>query len=84
MSKSDAITWYETGTATLAVPFPNGKTVCQWCPYVRTEDSLKRHRCLLTGEYLMFPFTSRGNECPVMFDNGEESEDDGTLPPLDL
>ena len=44
MSKSDAITWYEPGTATLAVPFPNGKTVCQWCPYVRTEDSLKRHR----------------------------------------
>ncbi len=64
--------WYTRGYATVPVFFPEDKTVCQWCPYVRNEDSLKRHRCLLTGEYLPYPFTSRGNECPVIFEQKEE------------
>ena len=65
---------YTTGLASLPVPFPEDKTVCQWCPFVRTEDSLKRHRCLLTGEYLPYPFTSRGNECPVVFETQERND----------
>lgn len=73
MSKSEGVTYYTWGVATLPVPFQEGMTRCQWCPYVRNEDSLKRHRCLLTGEYLPFPFTSRGNQCPVIFTNEEEN-----------
>ena len=73
MGMGKAVTYYTWGTATLRVPFPEDMTRCQWCPYVRNEDSLKRHRCLLTGEYLPFPFTSRGNECPIILDEGDEN-----------
>ena len=69
--RSEGVKYYTWGHASLAVPFPEEKLVCQWCPYVRNEDSLKRHKCLLTGEYLPYPFTSRGNECPVVFDEEE-------------
>lgn len=73
MGMDKAVTYYTWGTATLRVPFPEDMTRCQWCPYVRNEDSLKRHRCLLTGEYLPFPFTSRGNECPIILDKEDEA-----------
>ena len=72
MPKTEGVSFYTWGTAELSVPFPEDKTVCQWCPYVRNEDSLKRHRCLLTGEYLPYPFTSRGNECPIKFQESGE------------
>ena len=67
MSKDSSVTWYATGTATIPVYFPNGLTVCQWCPYLKYYDALKRHQCELTKEYLPYPFVSRGNECPVIF-----------------
>lgn len=70
--KGEGVSYYTNGIATLPVPFPEDKVFCQWCPYVRNEDSLKRHRCLLTNEYLPYPFTSRGNECPVVFYGKEE------------
>lgn len=72
MRKKEGVGWYTRGVATVPVSFPEDYVACQWCPYVRNEDSLKRHRCLLTGEYLPFPFTSRGNECPVEFEKEEE------------
>ena len=72
MPKSEGVSYYTTGHATVVVPFPENMTFCQWCNYVRNEDSLKRHRCLLTDEYLPFPFTSRGNECPIIFDKKGE------------
>ena len=71
----DGVSFYTWGKAVLAVPFPEDMTRCQWCPYVRNEDSLKRHRCLLTGEYLPFPFSSRGNECPITFEEVESETD---------
>lgn len=71
MAKGEGVGWYTWGTATVAVCFPEDKTNCQWCPYVRNEDSLKRHRCLLTGEYLPYPFASRGNQCPIVFNEKE-------------
>lgn len=71
MPKEGGVNYYTWGTATLAIPFPEDMTQCQWCPYIRNEDSLKRHRCLLTGEYLPYPFTTRGNQCPINFE--EES-----------
>ena len=66
--------YYTTGVATVVVNFPEDRVVCQWCPYCRNEDSLRRWKCLLTGEYLVYPFQGRGNECPVEFPGGEESE----------
>lgn len=72
MKKLEGVAFYTWGTAEFRVPFPEDKTVCQWCPFVRTEDSLKRHKCQLTGEYLPYPFTSRGDLCPVRFEEEEE------------
>lgn len=74
--REDGVRYYTWGTARLRVPFPEDLTRCQWCPYVRYEDGLKRHRCLLTGEYLPYPFASRGNECPVVIDNNNNNEEE--------
>lgn len=72
MSIQRSVSYYTTGYATIPVRFAEDRTICQWCPYVRTEDSLKRHKCLLTGEYLVYPFSGRGNECPVVFEEGHD------------
>ena len=64
------VLYYTTGVATVVVNFPEDRVVCQWCPYCRNEDSLRRWKCLLTGEYLVYPFRGRGNECPIEL--GEE------------
>lgn len=74
MSRETCVRFYRTGVAFVAVHFPNGEAVCRWCPYVRYDESLRRHRCLFTGEYLPFPMESRGNECPVCFEEEEENE----------
>lgn len=81
MALKNGVSYYTWGTATVRVPFPEDMTVCQWCQYVRTEDSLKRCKCLLTGEYLPFPLTSRGYNCPVKFDM--EDDENETVPALD-
>lgn len=62
------VTWYTPGRAIIQVYFPEDKTVCQWCPFCRGEDSLKRHKCLLTGEYLVYPLISIGNQCPIVLE----------------
>lgn len=59
------ITYYTAAEANIKVFFPEDKTVCQYCRYVRNEDSLKRWKCLLTDEYLVYPFNGVGNNCPL-------------------
>lgn len=71
---NNGVSYYTRAHGTVSVFFPENRTVCQWCPYVRNEDSLKRHRCLLTGEYLVYPFTERGNECPLIIEEGDKDE----------
>lgn len=66
--RNNCVSYYTIGTATIAVSFPEDKVFCNWCHFIRSEDSLKRHRCLLTDEYLPYPFTGRGNRCPVVLD----------------
>lgn len=75
MTKDQGVSYYTKAVATVLLYFPEDKTTCQWCHYVRNEDSLKRHKCLLTNEYLPYPFTSRGNECPAVFQEKEEEAD---------
>ena len=72
MSRETCVRFYKTGTATVSVHFPNGMTVCQWCPYLRWHDGFRRHQCGLTTEFLPYPFDSRGNECPVTFDKEDK------------
>lgn len=69
----NGVSYYTKAYGTVCVYFPENRVTCQWCLYVRNEDSLKRHRCLLTGEYLVYPFTERGNECSLVIEEGEEN-----------
>ncbi|WP_099206197.1 hypothetical protein [Scatolibacter rhodanostii] len=65
MAFERGIKYYTKAEGSIKVNFPEDKTVCQYCPYARNEDSLKRWKCLLTGELLLYPFLSIGNECPL-------------------
>lgn len=69
------VSYYTKAKGTVEVNFPENRVVCQWCPYCRNEDSLKRWKCLLTGEYLVYPFISLGNECPLEV----KEENDGNI-----
>lgn len=72
-NSENCVRFYKTGKATVLVHYPNGDVCCRWCPYVRYDESLRRHRCLFTSEYLPFPLDGRGNECPVILEE-EENE----------
>lgn len=71
VKEEKCVSFYKTGTVSIVVHFPNGETVCRWCPFVRYDESLKRHRCLFTSEYLPFPMDTQGNECPIYFESEE-------------
>ena len=64
----DGIGFYTKATATIDIHFPEDKTVCQYCPYCRNEDSLKRWKCLITSEFLLYPFHTIGNACPFVIE----------------
>ena len=72
--RDTCVSFYKTGVASVAVHFPNGDAVCRWCQFVRYDESLRRHRCLFTNEYLPFPMDTRGNECPIVFEEENENE----------
>lgn len=72
MSFEKGVGWYTKARGVVVVHFPEDKTVCQWCPYCRNEDSLRRWKCLLTGEYLVYPFDSIGNQCPLVLEEQNE------------
>jgi hypothetical protein len=74
MTQSNGVKFYTHGIATVNVFFPDGKTYCNWCQFVRSDEALKRCRCVLTGEYLPYPFTAMGNRCPIVFMEDEEHE----------
>ena len=59
------VDYYTDAVATVTVHFPEDMVVCQWCPFCRGEDSLRRWKCLLTGELLVYPFDALGCRCPL-------------------
>lgn len=65
-NKSTGVRWYTSGYATVPVHFPEGRTVCQYCPYITRQYGL-RHACRLTDEILLYPESERGERCPVIF-----------------
>ena len=72
MESLGKVSYYTKAKATIEVGFPEDRTVCQWCQFCRNEDSLKRWKCLLTHEYLVYPFLSVGNQCPLVFEERSE------------
>ena len=75
MAFERGVRYYTVAEGTVRVNFPEDRTVCQWCPFARNEDSLKRWRCQVTGEYLVYPFVSVGNECPLVIVEEEKGKE---------
>ena len=74
MSRETCVRHYTTGTATVAVHFPNGLTVCQWCPYIQYREGLKRHQCASPANFCR-TVDGMGNECPITFDKEDKQHE---------
>ena len=70
--KGNGVRYYTRATAAITINFPEDRTVCQWCLFCRNEDSLRRWKCMLSGEYLVYPFLTVGNQCPLVFEEKKE------------
>lgn len=67
------VPWYTSGVAHVEVHFPENKVCCANCiPFCRYEEAFKRFSCRATGEQLLYPFTTTGAMCPIVFNNKEE------------
>lgn len=70
------VLYYTKAAGRVEVSFPEDRTVCQWCPFCKSENSLKRWRCTLTEEFLIDPFFSVGNKCPLELVPNNDKEGD--------
>lgn len=61
----DNVYFYTELKGEIHVYFPNGKEVCQYCKYIKSNSDLKRFKCILTEEYIINPFSERGHFCPL-------------------
>lgn len=65
------VRYYTTGIAQVKINFPEGEVCCRWCPFCRSEESLKRYWCRLTNEMIYNPYAGIGECCPVEFEGKE-------------
>ena len=56
---------YTTIEYPLTISFPEGKEICDLCPFCHTENSGTRFRCVQTGEILPFHNVDYGLRCPL-------------------
>lgn len=64
----NGVLWFTKGTANIQVNFPEDKVACQYCPFCRSENDLKRFWCRLTNTMIYNPFIPELPEnCPVEF-----------------
>lgn len=68
------VLYYTLAKGEITVHFPEDKTVCQCCQYIQSESNLKRWKCLITGELLLYPFDAIGNQCPLKLVEDEKNE----------
>ena len=54
--------------ATVEIGFPEDDVSCTWCPLLGVELRSDRKYCRKTGEYLVYPTTGIGFECPLKFE----------------
>ena len=71
-SYDSGVSDYKFGVATVIAPFPvdrRGKEFicCDQCKFYYGR------RCALTGEISAFPGTHRGDQCPLIFEEGAEN-----------
>lgn len=67
----NSVTYYTKGHIVLEVNFPEERIKCQWCPFLVSQESNKRHKCYITSEMLVYPFATVGNQCPIVLDDKE-------------
>lgn len=73
MTLKSGVTHYETRYAIVPIHFPDGKIVCSGCRFCRSDEALRRFRCLLTDDILYRPVTETGARCPVRTEDGHEN-----------
>ncbi|MDE6124037.1 MAG: hypothetical protein K2G22_02265 [Eubacterium sp.] len=70
MSKEfpNGVSYYSKGIAEVEIYFPEGREVCQYCPFCYSEDALERYRCRITPTYRIIPnpFAERAGFCPIV------------------
>jgi hypothetical protein len=59
------VSFYDKGTVTTTVSFPNGQRVCRWCQFCTSDNGI-RYRCRLTNR-LIYTVDALHNECPIEF-----------------
>lgn len=70
------VDFYKKGTAVFPVYFPEGKTDCRHCPYLRNVEHLSLHRCSLTDALVeRLDLDDRHPTCPVVFEEIEKENE---------
>lgn len=68
---SNGVKYYTGGMC--QINFPEDDICCHWCPMMGVESKTDRTYCRRTGEYLVAPKFTIGNQCPIIFDSmGDE------------
>lgn len=67
MARFDSgVSFYDHGTITLRVPFPDGERKCKWCRFCKQDNGI-RHKCTLTDRILISTELLH-EECPLTFE----------------
>lgn len=64
----NGVSHYAKGTGLISVYFPDGKICCNYCLFCRYEDAYRRYSCRATSEWLLTPFATVGDNCPLKFE----------------
>lgn len=57
--------------ASVQIGFPEDDLCCRWCPLMGSEYRPNREYCKKTGEILLAPEHTIGENCPLIFENKE-------------
>lgn len=68
----NGVGYYTMAELNMKIGFPENETKCGYCPFVKSEFDLKRHRCLVTGN-LVYSLENREKDCPLII-TGEIKE----------
>lgn len=68
----NGVDFYTVADLNIKIGFPEKEAICGYCPFIKSEFDLKRHRCLVTGE-MLYSLETRGDNCPLVF-TGEIEE----------
>lgn len=73
-ANNGCVSYYTKSAVTVPVYFPENDISCRWCKlFCRYEENFKRYSCRLTDEWLINPFSGVGNNCPLIFEDGDNN-----------